>query len=215
MAKVSTGAAAEALGKNRKTLQRWAKKPGCPLGADGLVDVEELRAWAVAAGLMERSQESGPRTGVERALAEAAEVAPAAPEVRKAAAAVERIEVTGEAAKLLEALEADDRVALLRQGLGADPKLLKRLEAMGKARKELADAIRVELANQARRRELLPAAEVRRFWSGQIELVKGHFQALPGKLGPKLVGRTIDEVMATIEDELRSLLKQFAAEAPR
>ena len=214
MAKVGTGEAAAALGKERKTLQRWSKREGCPLKPGGVVDVDELRAWAEAQGLLDRTQESGPRTATERALAEAAAVAPAAPEVRKTQQALERLDLDADGKRLLGALEADDRGALLREGLTADPKLLKKLEAVGKARAALADAVKRELDNQVRRRDLLPLGDVVAKWRGQIGLVKSAFESLPGKLAPRLVDQSYDGIYAAIESELHALLEAFAVEVP-
>lgn len=211
MAKVSTGAAAEALGKDRKTLQRWTRKPGCPLEAGGTVEVEELRAWALAAGLLERTQADGPRTEAERLTAE---LAPAKPTLKLA---------PQEPKTALDDLTEDDRdglkalfdgdgervLALARRGK-LTPELLKLGAAAGRTRRELAEAERRELENRARRGELVPLEEVQRHWRGQIEVVKGHFQALPGKLAPRLIDRTYDQVYAALEGELHGLLEVFA-----
>jgi hypothetical protein len=210
--RVGLVAAAAALGKNRKILQRWKARPGCPLASkDGKIDVEELRAWAQKEGLLDRGR--GRPTGVEQALSEAAPVAEA-PDVKQAAKTLERLELDADGRKLLEAIEKDDKAALLRQGLGADPKLLKKVEALGRARAALADAVKRELDNQVRRRELLAAGDVVSKWRGQVEIVKAAFEALPGKLAPRLVDQDYDTVYAALEGEFVSLLKTFSEAVP-
>lgn len=211
MAKVTTGAAALALGKNRKTLQRWAKRDGCPLGADGLVDVEELRAWAKAQGLLGRGPDDGPRTATERALAEASAVAPAAPEVQKAARTIEALDLDDEGRKFLEALEGDDKAALLRLAPGADPKMVRKLEAVGRARSALADAVKRELDNQVRRRELLPLGDVVAAIEQHVGAAASVLDAMPGKLSPRLVDQPYEAVYALLEDEIAGLRRHLAS----
>jgi hypothetical protein len=200
------------LDQSEKTLRRWVadkaphhKGPGRTgaLTFDGA----ELRAWMAQTG---RTGGMGPRTATERALAEAGAIGAAAatPEAKAARAAVEQLD--GDGLKFLAALDGDDRTALLRLAPNADPKLVKKLEGVGRARAALADAVKRELDNQVRRRELLPASVVIAKWRGQIEVVKGHLEALPGKLAPDLVDQQYDAIYALLEAEFHALLRAFA-----
>lgn len=60
--------------------------------------------------------------------------------------------------------------------------------------------------------ELVPLADVRRFWAGQVEAVKARHRALPGLLAPRLAGRPRAEVYEVLEAELHALLAALATE---
>jgi ribosome-associated protein YbcJ (S4-like RNA binding protein) len=208
--RVGLVAAAAALGKNRKILQRWKARPGCPLAsADGKVDVEELRSWAQREGLLERGR--GRPTGVEQALSEAAAVA--APEVVKAARALE--DAAGGfdewEVQYWDALERDDRPALLRLSRNANPKKLKLIEAGAKARSALADAIKREQDNQVRRRELLPVGDVVAAIEQNVGAVMATLEALPGKVSPRLVDQNYDAVYALLDAEIAEMRRGMSA----
>lgn len=229
----------KALGKATKTWQRWRPRAGCPQpGDDGLVDLDELRAWALAAGLLERTQDDGRRSVVEALAADVAtepgslKVLPggdsAAPGVTvrlepqghggalKRTAAVPDVlrELTDDDRKALEALIAGDAEKLIDLAARVDAGLLKRLAAMGRTRRELADAERRELENRARRAELVPLDEMRRFWIAQIGVVKAAFSAAPGKLAQALEGLDYDGRYSLLERELQDVLDAFAVEVP-
>lgn len=202
-------AAAEALGKPRKTLQRWRKREGSPFGPDGSTDLDELRAWAEANGFLGRGK--GRPAEADRLLEVAAPAATGAATVRTTA---DLGELTQDDRAALEALVAGDAAALVDLAAKVDPALLKRLAAMGRTRRELAEAEKREIENRRSRAELVPLEEVKRWWSWQIQVVKGHFQALPGKLSARLDGLSYDERYALLEGELDALLRAFAVEVP-
>lgn len=214
--------AAAVLGKNRKTLQRWRARRGAPFDSDGSVDLEELRSWAAEEGLLDRPAHRPPE--IDKLTSEIRPQAPATPPPAPAASrqtpkppqsipsALEELSVPDREA--LEALVAGDRGALIDLAAKIDPFLLKRLAAMGRTRRELAEAERRELENRQKRGELVAIEEMRRFWGGQIQTVKGHFQSLPGKLAPRLVEKTYDQIYQVIDEELHALLEVFAVEVP-
>jgi len=191
MDRIGLVAAAAELGLSRKTLQRWRKRDGAPFGEDGSVDLEELRAWAERAGLLR---------GAGR---------PPEPD------RVEGVELSADDLATLEddvsALEDGDLVDLARR---VSPAKLKALAQLCRLRREHADAEKKELENAQARRELVAIEDVKRHWRRQIQVVKSHFVALPGKLALRLVGRQHDEIYKALEDELTELLKAFAVEVP-
>lgn len=219
MARIGLVAAADALGKARKTLQRWRKREGAPFDAAGTVDLEELRGWAAAQGLLERAQEDGPRTEVER-LTVLPGGAPPKSAGSVAGGSGSRTkggpleDLTPDDRKALEALVAGDAHALIDLAAKVDADLLRRLAAMGKTRQALADADRREIENRKARAEVVPLDEVRRFWAWQRQTVAGHFHGLPGKVSQALVQQPYEVVFAVLERELHDLLETLAAEFP-
>jgi hypothetical protein len=205
--------AARIFGKHRKQLHRWKEVEGSPFDSDGSVDVEELRVWATKTGRLTR--EPGRPPEAER-LADAIPATEAPrPAPRKSAPESAVLgELTESDKAALEALVAGDARTLVELAVKVDPALLKRLAAMGRTRRELAEAERRELDNRRSRGELLPADEVKKFWAGQVSIVKSYFQALPGKLAARLVGQDYDHVYQALEDELHALLETFAREVP-
>jgi hypothetical protein len=216
--RITMTAAAAALGVNRKILQRWRKLPGAPFASDGSTVLEELRAWASAAGLLGRRR--GRRNEVDRLVDDLVPAPgpvttprgnhPAAP----APAADVLAELTAEDRELVEGLISGDQAQLINLASRVQPGLLKRLAVLGRTRRELAEAERREIANRLARGELLSADEVRRFWAGQIQIVKNHFAALPGKLAPRLVDQKYDAIFQVLEEELDALLETFSREVP-
>lgn len=207
------------LDQAERTLRRWVAD-GAPhhkgKGRTGALtfDGAELRAWMART---QRTGELGPRTATERALAEATPAAPpapppASPEVEKASREVAQVEaeLDEEGSKLLQALASDDRAALLRLAPKANPLLVKKIEAVARARVSLAEAVKRELDNQQRRRELLVAVDVVGLASQAVDVVKSGLEALPGKLTPRLVGQDYDSIYGALEDELRALSSAFA-----
>jgi len=258
---MTLGQAATAMGKSRKTLQRW-RKAGAPFrpGAKGRtleVDVDELRAWVEAQGLGEPHR---PRK-VDRLLAP--DVAPAPPppadesgdmseKLKKLSLlALARVAQKGSgvasasAARTLlaqsapapaapapeggEALtrEEEDALALLMEtASGADkgkilelartlpPRMMRRLSALGKTRRDLADADRKELDNRARRGLLVPLDGVRRFWRQQTSMVHARFRPMVAQVAKAGVGLDYDELYELLEREVHQVLSSLAEEVP-
>jgi phage terminase Nu1 subunit (DNA packaging protein) len=86
----------------------------------------------------------------------------------------------------------------------ADPEL--RAEKIRIA-KEQAD--KLELANAAARRELLPAVEVENSWAGTLREIRAAFLALPGRLQQRLPHLTAHDAR-TIDGEIRAVLAELA-----
>lgn len=221
--------AAALLGVSDKTLQRWRKRTGAPFAKDGSVILDELRAWAQREGLLGRGR--GRPSVIDELTAGAAASAPApatqaAPTEDPAAAvaAVARAfspdptsplaQLTPDDRATLEALVAGDARALIDLAHKVDPALLKRLAAMGRTQRELAEGARRELENAEKRGELVKGEDVKRSWRAQIQIVKSHFQMLPGKLAPRLVDKGYDEIYKALDEELDALLRVFAVEVP-
>jgi phage terminase Nu1 subunit (DNA packaging protein) len=210
--------AVAALGQSERTLRRWVAD-GCPhhkgAGRTGALTFErsEVEGWMRET---QRSGNVGARTGVERALGDAAAAAraPPAPAGEKAGDAVKKAARDldeDEAARLfLAALEGDDRAQLLRLAPNASPMLVKKIEAVAKARVALADAVKRELDNQQRRRELLVAVDVAAQAVQAVDVVSSGLDALPGKLTPRLVGQEYDAIYGALEDEIRALREAFS-----
>lgn len=217
-------AAAAALGKPRKTLARWRDRDGARGFYRNGVDVDELRAWAVETKRLERRQDDGRPTEIERLTAGA--VGPQAPgsgthvppndSARTSALGLDAL--TEDDQRALAALVSGNREQLVELAAKVTPELLRRLSAMGRARSELADAERRELENKARRGELLPKAEVVATWRAQVEIVRAGFQSLPGKVTSSLAaadeGGRWGVLVEVLERELHQLLEAFAATTP-
>lgn len=219
MARVGLVAAADALGKARKTLQRWRKREGAPFDAAGTVDVDDLRAWATAQGLLDRTQDDGPRTEVERLTVHQGGAPPKPVAAPSASAGRSRSvapldDLTDDDRKALEALVAGDAHALIDLAAKVDADLLRRLAAMGKTRQALADADRREIENRKARAEVVAIDDVRRFWAWQRQVVTGAFHGLPGKVSQEITQQPYDVVFGVLERELHELLETLAAEFP-
>lgn len=224
--RVGVVAAAVALETDRKTIQRWKKREGCPFGDDDLVDVEELRAWAQGQGLLGRRPEDGRPTEAERL---AAGVATAGGGTAAPAADVPRAprprddeeddgKLTAKDRDAIAVLTSGDAGRLLELAATGDLELAKRLAAWGRARAENAEAERRELEVRAKRRELVPLDEVLAAWRAQVEVVKGGFMSLPGKAAIALANAGVQVdlglLIGVLERELHELLKRFEATTP-
>ncbi len=77
-----------------------------------------------------------------------------------------------------------------------------------RARLAKAQADAVELKNAAMRRELVPAIEVERLWSGEWMQLRSRVLAVPSRLRQLLPNLTIDDI-ETIDGELRQMLTEF------
>lgn len=220
LVRVGVEKAAAELGKSERQVRRW-KAAGAPFGADGLIDLDELRAWL---GRRAR-KEPGRPSEVER-LATSDSVAAVSAIARAmtppGAGELEPIEGDGEPVvvgerdrEVIEALIAGDANRLIQLTAGTDlTRLLKRLNALGRTRHALAEAQRRDLENRARAAELVAVDEVKRLWAWQIEIVKTTFDALPGKLAPLAVGKAEAEIYALLDAELRDTLEAFASARP-
>jgi hypothetical protein len=199
--RVATGEAAAALGKNRRTLQRWAKRQGFPVDAAGLVDVEELRAWAQAAGLLELVQ--GQRQGQVDALLDDPPKGELAPAKAVAAPAF---------------LTAGDRRAFdelaAGGGAGLEVGVIKRVEAMARARAKLAEAERKELEVLARRGDLIQVDDARRLMIGHIDAAKARLGSFPARVAARVEGLAYEARLAVLEEEVRVFLDTLASAVP-
>lgn len=220
-ARVTIAEVARKLGVKPPTVYGWQRMAGFPArDGDGRVDLDQVLAWFTARG---GARGRGRPVEAERLNADAARATPA-PAVPPS---VPRIEAPSPQPSVLdgvppadaEVLEAlvegnTDRLKGMAMGGRLTPGLLKLGAAIGRSRRELGEAQRREIENRARQGQLLEAEEVKRAWTMQIELVKGHFQALPGKLAPQLVEKPYEAIYQTIEEELRALLEAFASGGP-
>ena len=210
-------AVAAELSLTPKTLRRWTRV-GCPHhraeGRNGALtfDAAEVRAWMKKVG---RSPGAGRRPDVFRDLAAEAPVAERpAPSGRQAGQPAARDDLAG------GELSAEDLVALRSIGLSEDviaaanlpAHLIKRMSATARTRKELADADKKELENQARKGDMVARELVDRFWARQVSVVHAAFLAFPGRMAPKLHGLAYEEMYSLLEVELRRVLDQFAAD---
>ena len=73
--------------------------------------------------------------------------------------------------------------------------------------KEQAD--KLELGNQAARRELLPASEVEREWSEILRHLRAAILALPSRIGQRVPALTQTD-LAAIDGEIRDLLGELS-----
>jgi phage terminase Nu1 subunit (DNA packaging protein) len=73
--------------------------------------------------------------------------------------------------------------------------------------KEQAD--KLELSNQAARRELLPASEVEREWSEILRHLRAAILALPSRIGQRVPALTQTD-LAAIDGEIRDLLGELS-----
>lgn len=220
--RIGVVAIAAALGKNRKIVQRWKERgAGTLFDAEGRAVLAEVIEWARRTGHLDRVR--GRPDDFQRLLAAVdssgsaaaqASVEASAPAPSRPLAGEPSGPITAEEREALETLASGDRGKLLDLATRIKPELLKRLAAMGRTRRELAEAERRELENKQKRRQLVEIEHVRRFWGGQIAIVTGHFHAVPGKLAKLLEGKPYDEIYRVLEDELHALLKRFAVEVP-
>lgn len=228
--------AAERLDRNRKTLQRWRKRPDAPFSADGTVpSLAALRAWAEEHGLLER--QGGRPTAVGAMLVgeplsrgpgvpersnpspEGAKVSPEAKPASAPAAPkpadLPLADLSDEDRQALQAMTGSDLGQLVALAPKVNPKLLQRLAMMARVRRDQADAERRELDNAERRRVLVALDEVRGWWLGQVAVVKAAFAVLPAQLARALEDVTAyDERMALVEGKLDATLAAFAARGP-
>ena len=70
-------------------------------------------------------------------------------------------------------------------------------------------ADKLELANQAKRRELLPASEVEREWSEILRHLRAAFLALPSLIGQRVPALTQTD-LAAIDGEVRDILTDLS-----
>lgn len=70
-------------------------------------------------------------------------------------------------------------------------------------------ADKLELANQAARRELLPASEVEREWSEILRHLRAAILALPSRIGQRVPALTQTD-LAAIDGEIRDILTELA-----
>jgi hypothetical protein len=235
--RVTTGKVAEALGQSRRTIQRWMKRDGYPVDEAGLADVEEVRAWAEREGLLGRAQEDGRPTAVDRLgsgepppvlrLVPPAAAGPApgarggdedgaaavpVPPAARARGGDRLADLGDDERAALATLVDGNPEALINLAATIDLGLLKRLAAMGKTRRELAEAERREMDNRRVRGDLVLLDDVRRWWGGHVTAAKAVLQALPGKLAPSLSGRPVeyDEAYTTIEREVEASLHSLS-----
>lgn len=202
--------AARALGRDRKALQRWRKR-GAPFADDGSVDLEELRAWAEHAGLLERAP--GRPSEAERLTT----TAPADPDASPAPTDDDEdpLELDGDDEAVIAALVEGDGKRLIELTLGRDrTQLLRRLAALGRTRRELAEAQRRDRENRERAGELIEVDLVKRLWIAQIEIVKTAFDSMPGRLAARLANKSEAELYTALDQELRETLEAFASTVP-
>lgn len=77
-----------------------------------------------------------------------------------------------------------------------------------RARLAKAQADAVELKNATMRRELVPASEVERLWSGEWMQLRSSVLAVPSRLRQLLPHLTVEDIEA-IDGELRRMLTEF------
>ena len=80
-----------------------------------------------------------------------------------------------------------------------------------RARRDRAATRRLELENELREGQLLPADEVRSAWTRIITLMRTNLLALPAKLASRLAGRPAPEVQEILMQEVRDILTALAA----
>lgn len=78
-----------------------------------------------------------------------------------------------------------------------------------KTRAAEAQAEKLETANAAARRELIPAVEVEREWSAILRDVRGQMLSLPSRLQQRLGHLTTHDI-TTIDREIRDTLEEIA-----
>lgn len=204
------------LGCSRATLKRWRPKMPSTLWQDGddgqrLYDVEGVRAWRKGQPGRGRPRDvdrlTGPAKPAAAAAAPRARARDADPEAPLDAELSPELEAT-----LLELLAGggDPRQILdLTRQLPAST--IQRLSALGKTRKDLADAEKKELDNRRARGDLVPLGDVESFWGQQVGVVHSAFLSLPGRLAGRLHAlETAEEVYEALEVELRRVLEQFS-----
>lgn len=84
--------------------------------------------------------------------------------------------------------------------------------AEARAAKERLLVAKGQLELERAKGALVPLEEVRAFFWQQIELVKAHVSALPGRLAPQLVEQPYEEIHARLEQALHAMLEAFASE---
>lgn len=169
----------------------------------------DVRAWMEATG---RSGERGrPLEAVRLASGGEPPAARAEPGAQEPAALKE---LSASDREVLDALVAGDPAKLIELAARVDPERLRRLAAMGRTRRELAEAERREIENRKARAEVVQIDDVRRFWAWQRQVVTSAFHGLPGKVSQALAQQPYDVVFGVLERELHELLEQLAAEFP-
>lgn len=207
--------AAKALGIDQKTLQRARKrKPPLPTrpGKRGavLVDLEETRRYLESQGLGRVGRQPAAVEALrgEQEDGGAAVEAPSSTESELSESEVKAI------AALLDGLDGSvEKVLHLAKSVpGAT---VRKLSALGKARKDLADAEKQEIEVAKRRGAMLDAEDVERGRVQRVMLVKQGLLALPNKLAARIAGRTPEEVREEVAQEVDALLRQFAEDFER
>lgn len=220
--RVSQTAAAAALGCSTRLLMNW-RKLGAPFAKDATVNVEELKAWASAKGVLGRP---GGRPSVVDSLGIAETVAVVAAKLSGGSSPASSVvalqmpraalgeptlegeeEITDEQA--VEALLSGNRDVLLKLARVGGARM-KRFALVGQTRKLLAEGEKRELDNRKMRGELCETAAVRAFWAEEQEGVKGWLQALPGKVSARLVGAPYEVIYQVLEDEVHALCESIS-----
>jgi len=198
-----------------------------------LCDLDEVRAWAAERGY----GTPGPPTGVQRALAEAqAGEADAAPLCSSRASAENKATlaihlgdpdkppsgVKGVAKAVgLSQVDVESIAAMLDNLDGTagsvlalankiPPPMLARVAALGKARKDTAEADKRELEVQQKRGELVSRVDQDAVETARMRHVKLSLEALGAKLGARLQGITGPRAIARVVDsEVQALLMAY------
>lgn len=92
----------------------------------------------------------------------------------------------------------------------AERRVIKKHLEQARLKKELALAQKHEIELRRREGELLEREEVERSRLERVLACKANLLALPGKLAPRLAGRTTVDIHTELELEIRTVLEEFA-----
>lgn len=210
-------AAAAELGKAPRTVRRWRSKHNPPAGlfkpGTGrrlLVDVDLLRAWAESMGLLDREPDGGGPRLTPNPPAASDPPPPAEPDPE------EQARIEEDARRRRE--EEDERALQRMLDAGEDPEKLlalnpedvRRIARVVELRKKLAEVARQERQNAEHADQLVPRAEVLRWFAAEVAKVHAAFAALPGVLAQRLAGATYEQAYDAIDAELRHVLTSLS-----
>ncbi len=115
----------------------------------------------------------------------------------------------------------EDREALIAAGfseeevdgiLGLPANVVKKMAAVGKARKELAEAEKKERENERKAGNHVPTADVVRFWLEQATLLHARLGTVPAKVAKEAANCSYDEVYEAVELAIHAALSGLAKE---
>lgn len=122
----------------------------------------------------------------------------------------------GAADELAQTPAAPPATKLEPQAHGGSPATESLMQLIRKANLRIkhADAEKKELEVAAKRREMIPFDEARRFWAGQQATLHAAARAAPGAWATRLVQVDYETAYRVVEDGFRALLEQMASEVP-